>query len=321
MSPDTVPISRRHPEATLMGNHPIVAVIIPTRNRKDILLRTLESVLRQSVPHEVHVLDDASEDGTAQVVRDIFPQVHVHREEHPHGPTFQRNKGVALSSAPYLFTLDDDCIMPHDDLCREVLAEFSHPRIGAVTIPFVNIDEVGCVRSAAPGPGILATFDYWGGMIAFRRDVYLSAGGYRSELFMAGEEQDLAVRILDRGYVIRLGSATPLTHHRSPIRNTTRVQTLTMRNLVLYSWFNVPMPYLCGHLPVTVLNGLRWGLSNRLPLLTVRGLIRGFLDIVRLRHVRKPVSRQVYRLSRRLRTRGVMSLEEMQSQLPAISEP
>jgi glycosyltransferase involved in cell wall biosynthesis len=51
------------------------SVVISTKNRKDELRNAITSCLSQSVPVEVVVFDDGSENGTSEVVRQDFPQV------------------------------------------------------------------------------------------------------------------------------------------------------------------------------------------------------------------------------------------------------
>ena len=56
--------------------NPVVSVVIPTFNRRHVLSRALHSVLHQDTTAcvEVIVVDDGSDDGTPQVVREEFPQ-------------------------------------------------------------------------------------------------------------------------------------------------------------------------------------------------------------------------------------------------------
>ena len=53
-----------------------VSVIIPTYNRRDMVLRALDSVLQQTrLADEVNVIDDGSDDGTADAIETRFPNV------------------------------------------------------------------------------------------------------------------------------------------------------------------------------------------------------------------------------------------------------
>ena len=67
-----------------MERNPLVSIVIPTRNRKNKLIRLLASIMRSSYPAdrlEVIVIDDASTDGTYHVVRKEFPKVKLLRNE------------------------------------------------------------------------------------------------------------------------------------------------------------------------------------------------------------------------------------------------
>lgn len=85
-------------------------------------------------------------------------------------------------------------------------------------------------------------------MIAFRRALFTRLGGYRTFYFMNVEEGDLAVRLLDAGFLIKLGTAPPLDHHESPIRASKHLNELGPRNHILYAWYNVPLPHLVPHI-------------------------------------------------------------------------
>jgi glycosyltransferase involved in cell wall biosynthesis len=301
---------------------PSAAVIIPTHNRSELLRKVLESVLVQSVPSEVHVMDDASTDGAQAMVQRDFPQVQYHREEVSKGPTFQRNKGVELSKAPVLFTIDDDCVLTSPKTFEQALEAFDHPRVGAVTLPFVNVLQDNTVQKGFEKNGrVMVTFEYFGGMVAFRRDAFLAAGGYREYLFMHVEESDLAIRMLQNGLIVRLGWSDPIDHFESPLRNRQRLNELEARNFVLYPFFNVPWPYFPGHLCATTINSLRMGWRRGALTPFMRGLCRGYAGMLFNFFQRKPVSGRTYRLSRLLKTRHIVPLEEIEPGLPAIIHP
>lgn len=296
--------------------NPVVSVLIPTKNRRDLLARAIRSALAQTVPVEVFVLDDGSTDDTQAFVAAEFPQVRYFREEVSRGPTFERNKGADAATAPFLLTLDDDCELVSPETLAACLDEFDHARIGAVTIPYINIRQDAIVRGAAPpGGGRWATLLFTGGMIVFRREAYLRAGGYRPTLFMHVEESDLAVRLLASGFLVRLGAAAPLHHHESPVRDLRRLHVLGARNHVLFAWHNVPQPYLLPHLAVTSVRCAALGVRIRHPLLIARGLLQGYRECVSGRAARQPVARAVYTLSRRLK-RAPLPLETALSLLP-----
>ena len=87
-----------------------VTVVIPTKDRQDLLLRALGSVLQQrDVDVDVVVVDDGGTDGTAESVRGLgLPQVRLLRRERSQGVSRARNAGLAAVTTPWVAFLDDD---------------------------------------------------------------------------------------------------------------------------------------------------------------------------------------------------------------------
>lgn len=294
-------------------------VVIPTKNRKQSLCETIASVLQQSIAAEILVLDDGSTDGTTEAVKREFPGVRVLREENSKGPTCQRNRGAALATTPFLFTIDDDCTFPDATTFEQTMAAFENPRVGAVTIPFINVLQSPKVMTSAPdNENVYATYEFYGGMVAFRREAFLAVGGYRTQYFMHVEEPDLSLRFLNAGYIVRSGVATPMHHHESPIRNRLKLHELGPRNHVLYAWYNVPAPDLALHLAATSILCVWHTIKIGYPWLGVRGVLRGYGVAWRERKNRRPVQREIYRLSRELRDAGALPLAEIEDRLPSL---
>lgn len=307
-------------ERVVKSSEPVASVIIPTRDRKDELVQVLDSVLKQNVPLEILVMDDASTDGTVELIRERYPQVRIEPGEQAMGPTYRRNRGAELARTNYLVTLDDDCQLTSPDTVARTLRDFDHERIGAVTLPFINIRFDSRVESAAPdAEHCYITGRFLGGMIAFRRDVYQSIGGYRETFFMHVEESDLAIRMLAAGYVIRLGSAQPLHHLASPIRNRNRVRALGPRNQVLFAWHNVPMLYLPAYLLSTTFKGLRHGWRQGHVLASATGFARGYANILRQPNARHPVPLALYRLHRKLAGDRAVTMEEVEREIAKVN--
>lgn len=89
---------------------PTVSVIIPTYNRADAIGRTIDSVLAQSIDDiEVLIVDDASADGTVDVVESYDdPRVTLVRHETNLGGSAARNTGIEAASGRYVAFLDSD---------------------------------------------------------------------------------------------------------------------------------------------------------------------------------------------------------------------
>jgi glycosyltransferase involved in cell wall biosynthesis len=291
---------------------PVASVTIPTRNRSEILRDSILSALRQTVPLEIIVLDDGSTDETPEMMRTEFPDIRYERLEGGNGPCVLRNLGARLATTDILFPIDDDSVMVDATTVEKTLAEFDDPRIGAVAIPFINVRENDIVQSEAPdSTGTYVCSAYLGASHALRRDLFLKFGGYHEQLFYMCEERDYCIRLLDHGYVVRLGAAPPIHHHASPIRNVWWQRMLQRRNDICHTYWDVPFPDLLYHLPGTIASGLLFGIRDRSLGRTIAGYFNAPAVCLRSWRERDPVKVRTYRLMRKLNREPHIPLEEI----------
>lgn len=99
-----------------------VAVVIPTYDRAELVVRALHSALCQTRPAaEVVVVDDGSSDDTAARVRDAFPDVTLLRQEHS-GVSAARNRGIEATGSAWVAFLDSDDEWLPEKLQRQLAA-------------------------------------------------------------------------------------------------------------------------------------------------------------------------------------------------------
>ena len=115
---------------------PLVSVVIPTRDRADLLEAALESVMAQDgigseFEIEILVIDDGSVDRTPDLVR-AYPEVHYYRGEESRGTSAARNRGVTEASGRYIAFLDDDDTWLPWKLRRQVAVLERDAQIGLV---------------------------------------------------------------------------------------------------------------------------------------------------------------------------------------------
>jgi GT2 family glycosyltransferase len=135
---------------------------------------------------------------------------------------------------------------------------------------------------------------------AVRADTFRALGGFRTMLVHQAEEADFCLRLLAGGHVVRLGRAQPIRHFGSPTRSLERTWFYECRNAVVFAWHNVPMPDLLTQLARTTVHMLWLGRGVRRTRLFARGLAAGYRAALRDRAGRRPVSREAWRLYRRL---------------------
>lgn len=292
-------------------------VVITTKNRKYELRKAIASALAQSARPDVLVIDDGSTDGTARMVASEFPKVVLGRSETSYGYITQRNRAAEIAKTPFVFSLDDDAVFSAPDIVERTLAQFDHPRVGAVAIPFIDVNRGGTIQQKAPRPeGVYASYTYIGTAHAVRRQLFLELGEYREVLVHQGEEEDFCTRMLAWGYVTRPGISAPVHHFESAERNWERMDYYGARNKILYAWHNVPWPHLAFHLAATTVKTLLYNLKPRRFRTRLRGVLAGYRLLGSRSCPRVPVSLSIYRLSRRLKQYGALPLDEVEPQLP-----
>lgn len=90
------------------------SIIIPTKNRKELLSECLRSIVAQSFERwEIIVVDDGSTDGTIEHVEGLGDERVriVKNTSGAHGACHARNFGAALAEAPYVIFFDSDDLM------------------------------------------------------------------------------------------------------------------------------------------------------------------------------------------------------------------
>lgn len=106
-----------------------VCAVIVTYNRRALLAEAIAAVLSQTRPPDaVLVVDNASTDGTAQMLAEGFPDVSVLALENNQGGAGGFHEGVKRAHTDghqYLWLMDDDTI-PQPDALDALLAGFEH---------------------------------------------------------------------------------------------------------------------------------------------------------------------------------------------------
>lgn len=94
---------------------PVVSIIIPVYNRKKLVVEAVESALEQTYPNvEVVVVDDASNDGTEQILKTFHSSISLIRQPQNTGQSAARNKGIAACRGEYVLFLDSDDTLESD---------------------------------------------------------------------------------------------------------------------------------------------------------------------------------------------------------------
>lgn len=190
-----------------------VSVIIPARNAAATIGRAITSVLNQTEAcAEIIVIDDASTDDTAAVVRTAFGErVHLIAREERGGAACARNVGIAAARAEFLAFLDADDAWDPSKTARQRALLVADPAMTFCACRARHVDEAGRVLGPIHGGVPVATGpEAWRALLAenfvatpcvmARREAVLAAGCFDPALPVA-EDQDLWSRLALRGTV------------------------------------------------------------------------------------------------------------------------
>lgn len=188
-------------------------VVVPTRNRGELIRETLCALMRIQHPSlEILVVDQSTDDRTRQVVADVAAsdaRVRLCATDTV-GSSAARNVGAQLGAGDVVAYCDDDCIVAPGWM-DAILNEFADPGVAAVygrLVPFESGKRTGREVGFKPSEDraeFSAPVPPWyvghGGNMAFRRQTLIEAGGFdpllgAGGLFGACEDPDIALRLL-----------------------------------------------------------------------------------------------------------------------------
>lgn len=189
-----------------MSAAPELSVVIPARDAAPFIGEALASVAVQEdgPTFEILVVDDASEDGTAEAAGRAAPEARVLRLERASGSAAARNSGVRESRAPLVAFLDADDLWVPEKTRLQLERLAAEPELGFVFSDMIDFDEEGEAaesyfeRKEYRGPADLTSI-FLHDMVStptvvVRREVLERAGPF-DESLPIGQDTDLWFRL------------------------------------------------------------------------------------------------------------------------------
>ena len=220
---------------------PDLSICIANWNCQEHLRRCLESirVSRGEFSHETIVVDNASTDGSPEMVEQEFPEVILFRNPTNRGFAIANNQSAGQARGSYLFFLNNDTIVGPDSLAK--LLEFmkAHPEVGMAGPRLIGKDGKP-QRSMRPKPTFAAClhrllivrwtmlfhraykryrreeFDpnrrkqvegLLGAAVCLPRTVFERVGGWDEQFVFGLEDLDLSVRVAKEYQVVYMADA------------------------------------------------------------------------------------------------------------------
>ena len=221
------------------AGRPDVTVSIVNTSNRELLLACLESLeedrARRRAAVEVVVLDNASDDGSVEAVRQRFPGVRVIAQRHRAGFGANHNTVIRSSEGRYVYVLNDDTTSDDWGFDRMVSYLDDHPEVGALgprlvypdgrlqasawrfptpsvaVVGALTLGKVGVVQSSGARP---RRVDWvMGAALLVPRRVLDEVGLFDEGFFIYSEETDLCLRIARAGYDVRYFPEVTVVHH------------------------------------------------------------------------------------------------------------
>jgi O-antigen biosynthesis protein len=226
-----------------------VSVVIVNYNVRDFLKNALLSLKRslEGMPAEIFVVDNASDDGSVEMMHADFPEVHLIENTTNAGFAKANNQALEQCTGRYLLLLNPDTLI-QEDTVRTLIRFFEkHPDAGMAGCKILNPDgtlQLPCRRSF-PTPwvaftkvsGLSALFPksklfakynltyldpdgtyevdaISGSFMMLRRSVYEAIGGLDETFFMYGEDLDWCYRVQKSGWKLYYVPETKIIHYK-----------------------------------------------------------------------------------------------------------
>lgn len=199
---------------------PRASIIIVNYNGRTHLPRCLDSLLADNMANvEIIVVDNASTDGSADLVVHDYPQVRLIRSQENLGFGGANNLAAAQSQGRYLAFLNPDTMVTVGWLDALFTALEEQPQAGLVTSQILLLDQPGHINAAGNEMhltgltlcrGLGEEVGRWqqgdrvtavsGAAFVMRRSLFIELGGFDADYFMYFEDTDLSLRARLLGY-------------------------------------------------------------------------------------------------------------------------
>jgi GT2 family glycosyltransferase len=210
----------------------MLSIVIVSYNTECLLRQCLESLRRHCPSAQVIVVDNASRDGSAAMVRAEFPEAELIELLRNVGFAGGNNAGLSRATGDCVVLLNSDTVLEDDSLTRAAAWLAENPRVGATSPALVGIDDrpQQCIypypslaerarqvlrggltpnTSEGVGAGWLA-----GTCLMIRREALGAVGGALDDgFFMYWEDADFSARLLEAGWEVKPCPVGRIRHH------------------------------------------------------------------------------------------------------------
>ena len=212
-----------------------LSVSIVNTNSRELLLACLDTL--RGTEAELVVLDNASEDGSADAVQERFPDVRVLAQDFRAGFGANHNTVIRATSGRYVYVLNEDTTAGDWAFDRIVAYLDAHPRVAVLgprlvypdgrlqdsawrfptplvsALGLLTVGKLGVKQSR--GDGARAVDWVMGAALVVRREALDQVGLFDEDFFLYSEEVDLQFRLRQAGWEVHYFPDATVVHHES----------------------------------------------------------------------------------------------------------
>ncbi len=201
---------------------PRISVVIPTHNGSKRLGNCLDAIRRALGPgDEIIVVDDASQDGSAEVARSFGAS--VFSLEKNGGAAKARNFGAGQATGEIIFFTDDDVVIPKNAI-SQLRSHFTEEQVAGVV--GVLDEQIPYSDFASNLKNLWMRFSYlkcppervglfYTSVAAIRKSVFVEVGGFNENYLGASvEDTDFGQQVWQKGFLIRIDPTLTVSHHK-----------------------------------------------------------------------------------------------------------
>ena len=212
-----------------------VTVVVVTFRAAGFLGDTLAGLAAQTTAHRLLIIDNASTDGTAEVIQQLAPEAEVLRLAENAGFAGGVAAALPLVRTRYVALLNDDAVPRPDWLARLLSAAHRDPAVAAWTSLMVLRDRPEIVNNlgaalnkhwygidVAAGASVatvpsreLQVFGFCGGAALLRTAAIRAVGGFPAEFFLYYEDLDTSWRLRRAGWTIASVPSAVVEHRHA----------------------------------------------------------------------------------------------------------
>ncbi len=218
----------------------LFSVIVPTYNRANLILKTLNSVFKQSYTnYEIIVVDNGSTDNTLEILATLENEKKIKIIRNPINEerSVSRNLGMKAANGHFLTLLDSDDIMYENNLMNAFEFHKSNPTIhffhnlyhlidtnGNVIYKYRFPDNKNAIQSIANG-NFLSCIG-----IFMSREIYTNYKFETNPIIIGSEDWELWIRILAKNKLGRINKINNgIVHHPGRSITTYSLESIIFR--------------------------------------------------------------------------------------------